>query len=258
MLRSVCLLALGRRLEAHLELNEWARKSSAPLQARVLLALLEWFAGDRHSAMAALLRNMKQLEDPRSLTALTLIAAAEGRRDLASCWAVRLRNLCAWSGSLSDVNLILRSIGFETLARSELVPGQSHIDALATELLANEAVVPALVQSMCLRTPRLQDNANRTPADNRSSAALLMKAIEKALPDLEDGAAGYEALAQLSIAIDDRPTALEWANRGLASYPLSANLARLARELADQPDDSEVGEDAVLATIGAVRRERAA
>jgi hypothetical protein len=37
-----------------LDLYRWARKPSAPLSARMLLALLEWEAGDVQAAIAAL------------------------------------------------------------------------------------------------------------------------------------------------------------------------------------------------------------
>src|SRR4029453_17641159 len=75
LLRAACLLQLGQRIEAQLDLQEWSRRASAPLQARYMLALLEWHAGDAHAAMEALRRNLRQIEDPRTLTALLLINA---------------------------------------------------------------------------------------------------------------------------------------------------------------------------------------
>lgn len=244
MLRSVCLLQLGRQAEAHMDLHRWARKSSAPLQARLILALLEWKSGDWAAANAALLHNLRQLEDSRTLTVLMLISAAEGRTELATSWSEQLCSAWAWNAASPDVDVLLRSMGMSGIDHVQSEPHPEHIKVLAIELLANEPVIGALVEAQC-RRPR--------PA----MAHLLRKAIETALPDLEDAASGYHALARISLAMDDRAAATVWMARGLAQYPLSANLARLSRDLAGDAsiEVNQRPNPDVLATIGDVARQ---
>ena len=59
LLRAVCLVQVGRKQSAHSDLLRWSKKSTAPLDARLMLALLEWEAGDDHAATLSLLRNLK-------------------------------------------------------------------------------------------------------------------------------------------------------------------------------------------------------
>jgi hypothetical protein len=249
LLRAVCLLQLGRRLEAHLDLREWSGQASAPLQARLLLALLEWLDGDQRSATDSLLRNLKQFQDPRSLAALLLMAAAEDRPKLAAYWADRLAVVCAWNSGAPDISIVLRSLEMDGFDRSSIVPTEAQVQTLATELLANEIVIPALVEAQRrIKEQREQDLVN--PTARRAPGALLLKrAIERSLDDLADRATGYVALAQLCFLEEDSKAALEWAVRGLREFPLSANLARLAAQLEAQQTVKGQAEG-VLATIG--------
>ncbi|MCA9296591.1 MAG: hypothetical protein KC983_08735, partial [Phycisphaerales bacterium] len=91
LLRVLCLLQLGRRDDAHSELLRWSRRSSAPLSARRLLALLEWSTGDDQSAMQLLLRNLRHLEDPTTLSYLLALSMSGERNELAERWAQRIR-----------------------------------------------------------------------------------------------------------------------------------------------------------------------
>ncbi|MCI0365116.1 MAG: hypothetical protein L0219_14665 [Phycisphaerales bacterium] len=253
LLRAVCLLQLGRRLEAHLDLREWSRAASAPLQARLLLALLEWLEGDQRSAIDALLRNLKQFQDPRSLTALMLIAAAEDRPKLAAYWAQRLRVVCAWNRGTPDIDIVMRSLEMDGFDRSAILPTEAQVQTLATELLGNEMVVPALVEAQRRIKDQMDQDLVNPKARSAPGALLLKRAIEKTLDDLADRATGYVALAQVCLLEEDSKGALEWAARGLREFPLSANLARLASQLgAEQAEKSQP--DGVLAIIGDGRR----
>jgi len=245
LLRAICLLQLGRCIEAHMDLHHWAGKSSAPLPARLILALLEWQSGDSAAAVVALQRNLKQFEDPLTLAVLTLISAAEDRSELAANWSQRLRSACAWNDEAPHFDVMLRSMGFKGIEYAQASPDRQHINALAIELLANEQVIPALVEAQgCRPRPAL--------------ARVLQEAVEVVLPDLEDRSAGFEALARLALVLDQHAQASEWVARGLEHNPLSASLARLQRELND-PQSSQgnlLNKPDVLATIGEVKPAR--
>lgn len=229
LLHVVCLLQLGRCHEAHLELREFALKSCAPVQARLLLGLLEWHAGDSRAAHEALTLNNRQIQDPHTLLALALINVANGNLEQALRWAQRVQQCGAWSSEAPLFQTILHSVGlpFEI---EPAAPALDQIEALAVELLANESVIPALVFSQQVRCDAV-------------AAQLLAAAIEHALPDLEDRAGGYLALCDLTLALGDDTAAMEWAQRGARDCPMSATLARRAMELQNQPNEADAEKD---------------
>ncbi len=220
LLRAVCLLELGRRDEAHLDLRQWATRSSAPLEARRLLALLEWQVGDTEAATQALLQNMKQISEPESLITLMMMNGAEGNVEQAATWARRLDEVRVGQGVAADglpVDAMLQSIGVVKPAAGA-TPTEEQIQTLAMELMATEAVIPALVEAQRLHTqPRV--------------VGLLIAAIERALPELEDRAAGFVALTYLHGLLGDGEAALRAAQTGVAECPMSVALVMLAKEV---------------------------
>lgn len=241
LLRAVCLLQLGRATEAHIDLHRWSRHSSAPLEARLLLGLMEWAAGDTEAAVAALRRNLTHLEEPRTLEALLLVSLQRDRRDQAHVWADRLRNCATTEDTAPQLDLLLRSLGLPG-AEVAREPSPAQVHTLAMELIARDGVIPALVEAQRLRPQ---------PAD----AQLLRRAIEQALDDLPHPQVAMEALARLSSLQGDFATGLRWAERGLALNPMSASLALLQRELVRLADRQPIRP---VAAIGGADQERAA
>lgn len=222
LLRNVCLLHAGRRSEAHMDLHYWAGRASCPLMARTLLGLLEWRAGDVPAAIEALVRNLRQMEDSRTLTALAALCIASDRPEQARTWAARLSATCSQTDAAPGIDVVLRSLELPGIAETN-EPSDLHVQTLAAELLANEDVIPSLVAAQQLQ-PEL------------SAARLLAAAVEQSLGDLETPSAGYEALARLSLVLDDRDAALDWVRRGIELCPMSAGLVRLSHELCQPPD----------------------
>ncbi|MHC5022704.1 MAG: hypothetical protein ACYTGG_02165 [Planctomycetota bacterium] len=218
LLRAGCLLRLGRKLDAHLDLHRWTRRPSAPLTARLLLALLEWERGDRGAAIEALRRNLQQLEDSRTLELLVLLHAADDHGDWLAVWSDRLRAAAAWTVVDPDPDMLLLSLGLPRTLES-IEPTLAHVETLATELIASEAVIPALVEAQ-QRRPRFVE------------IGLLAHAIEIALPDLAQPDVALEQLARLSLLCDDMTAARRWAERARQANPMSASLALLVHELA--------------------------
>lgn len=227
LLRDVCLLQLGRRDEAHLDLRAWAGRSSAPLAARTMLALLEWQIGDSEAAIATLLRNLRQIEDPQSLAVLMLMNAANSRDDAARYWADRLQKKSMVhnsGGPADDINLMLRSIGIIPERSEYPVSHDGDAESLAIELLASEQVLPALVEAQRL---------------DPSPAAIekLAEAIERILPELSDGAGGYAALASLHKLLGENEAAAQWARQGIQRFPMALELARVLQDLEREGHD---------------------
>jgi len=188
LLHAACLILTGRQAEAHLILHEWAPRSSAPLQARVLLALLETHAGDTARATDVLLRNLRQIDDPRTLLALTLCCAANGRRAQAEHWARRLRTSPSPRAMRDDHQVILRSLRLAGSPVRTTSPCVSQVTALAEELVVHEEVLASLVLAQQLEP-------------DEADARLLQASIIAALPRLLDQAAAHEALNDLSIVL---------------------------------------------------------
>jgi Tfp pilus assembly protein PilF len=237
LLRSACLLRLGRWLDAHLDLRRWSNHSSAPLDARVLLAMLEWEQGDLAAASRLLQRNLRHLEHPATLQALVLLALERGRRDDAATWAQRL----AHASTSRLTRSLLRSLGFADRPADE-APAARRVEALAAELVLFESLIPTLVEA---------DARRRRPA----TALLLEQAIERAMPELADRAAAAESIARLALRRADLRAARMWTQRGLAMNSLSAPLTLLLHEIESRADRREAP---AAATSSPRRRSRAA
>ena len=236
LLRATCLLLVGARSQAQIDLRRWSSKSSAPLDARLLLGLLEW-KDDPESAVQTLLANLKHLEDPRTLQALLLVSVSRGRTEQAEFWAGRLRGCGAAGNGIPDVGLMLESLGMPGVQPdAESTPEQ--VNALAMELLTFEPAIGALTEAQ-RRRPHLP------------TARLIRSAIGQALPDLCDAPAALEALALLSLVLGDDEAADAFARRGLADNPMSASLALLLEELhGAEPRPSSPTLDPVIGAIG--------
>lgn len=94
LLRVLCMIRTGRIAEAHLEVFRWSRQAaSAAPSVRLLLALLEWNAGDTQAAITALLNEIQENRPPdlRVLALLVAVCTAAGRHDQARVWSRRLR-----------------------------------------------------------------------------------------------------------------------------------------------------------------------
>jgi len=238
LLRATCLLFLGRRTDANLDLYRWSSRASAPLDARLLLGLLERGVDDS-TAIRTLRRNLRHLEDARTLQALVLIGAKRRRAEQTETWAGRLRACCSAGGDeqAAITDLMLRSLGMTGL-RADAAPTTEQVNALAMELITFEPAIPTLTEAQ-RRRPHLP------------TARLLARAVELALPDLSDGPAALHALARLSIILGDQNSALGFAERGLAENPMSAALALLVEELTGpMPPDP-------VSVVASVRRQAA-
>jgi hypothetical protein len=189
LLRTVCLLQAGRRHEAHADLLTWARKASAPLQARLILSLMEWDAGHADDASATLQHTLRQITDPSSLAALMLMAVAQDRRHMAGIWAGRLAQACVTHPHRRYFEAMLAAHGFNRL-KTQLNATPEAVSTLATELLANEQVIPALAEAQRL-------------GGERQTALLLAGAIERVIDELENHAGACAALATLHEILGD-------------------------------------------------------
>jgi hypothetical protein len=235
LLRAACLVQTGRKAEAHSDLMSWSRKSIAPLDARLMLGLLEWEMGDDHAATLALLRNLRHLEDPRTLELLVLIAVQQGRPQQIALWSRRLRECSAFGAGSSYLKLLFCSLLLESRSDRERQPTADQVGLLAAEITAAEQVIPALVEAQ-----------RRSP--QRDVAMLLAQSIEYAYGDLTNQVAASESLARLALILDDAEAAARWADRAQALSPDAVSLTILAREMAGtRPDPARE----VIATIGA-------
>ena len=231
LLRAECLWLVGERFEAHLDLHRWSAKAAAPLDARLLLALIELQLGDVDRSIEALQRNLRHLEDPRTLEALILVHLLNDRPDQAEAWAQRLRCRRHLGDAAPEADPMLRSLGMPGLPY-EAEPTVEDVANLAMELICFEPAIDVLVaaQHSQLHLPTVR---------------LLAPAIAQALPDLNDASAGMYALARLSLLQGQRQEARRWAERGLAQNPMSAPLAIMLRELsqADPQTPAELRAD---------------
>jgi tetratricopeptide (TPR) repeat protein len=221
LLRATCRLQLGARPEAQLDLQRWGTRSSAPLDARLLLGLLEWRDGD-DAANRTLLRNLKHLEDPRTLQALLLVSLHGGRDEQAASWAQRLR-ICYAGGATGGqtIDVMLESLGLPGVQR-DAEPTREQVAALAMELITFEPAIETLTEAQ-----------HRKP--HAPTMTLIRRAIEQALPDLCDTASALFQLARLSLLAGDPESSRHFAQRGLEENPMSAPLAMLLGRLTPSP-----------------------
>lgn len=217
MLRAVCLMQLGRKLEAHLDLREWSRRHATPLDARRLLALLEWELGDHQAALEALHRNLHHLPDTRTLQMITLLHAHAARPNQRDAWSKALIEHAAASRDHATVEVLLRSLNIHPSPPASAAR-PANVATLATELLAAEPLIAALVEAQIrLRQPQ--------------PASLLYAAIELAQPDLNDQAGAFAALARLALVLNRPHDARRHAERSLELRPMSVSIARIVQEL---------------------------
>jgi tetratricopeptide (TPR) repeat protein len=239
LLKNACLIELGRRTEAHADLHQWSRQPTAPMDARIMLAMLEWEAGDTYSAMQALRHNLRYLDDARSLELLVLMSVCEHRASLAQSLAQRLRQVSLGCESVGETSLLLRSLGINTHHMSDRLDDK-QVQTLAMELTARESVIPALVEAQ-RRSPR--------PAMIHA----LRQAIEKARPELVDQRHALEALASLSALLGDHAAARAWAQQALQLNPMSVTMATILRDATDAPETPTRSEpDATRDVIGRI------
>jgi tetratricopeptide (TPR) repeat protein len=226
MLRIVCQLLVGERFEAHLELRQWSRRNTCPLEARCLLALLDHAGGDSEGARNDLHQNVRQLDDPMSFELLILLAADQGKDDLAQAWAERLlRNVQSRSAVISP-HLLVESLDMPLAAEIEFT--RSDVESLASELVVNEPLLPALTTGQELEP-------------ERNIATLLYRAIEYALPELTRRDAAIESLVRLAVVLENRNAAIEWIRTAIEENRITPALARVAQRLLEA-DDAETGE----------------
>jgi hypothetical protein len=229
LMRAACLIQLGRKDEAHADLLCWSRRSTAPLDARLLLALLEWEAGDHHAAGMVLQRNLRHLEDPRTVELKLLLAVARHRDDQAQEWADRLCR-CTFLGSrATHRDLMLYSLGIPP-QQAQQERTKEQIEALAIELVSHEHLLPSLIAALEIER-------------HTQSARFVYDGLIEGLDELSDRTQGFAFLARLALLCEDRAAARDWTTRGLDENPMSASLRLLLDRLDERAPD-------VLATIG--------
>ncbi len=230
LLRAACLLQSGERREAHLDLHRWSGHASAPLDARILLALLEWRSGNHADAVATLQRNLRHLDEPRTLAALLLLSVHRGSSAQAATWASRLSRCAGSTGEATpfDAEVLLGSLGLPG-PRRDAEPQAADADRLALELAMHEDAIAPLVEAQEERP-------------HPWTIRLLTQALERIRPDLMDRAAAAEALARLHLLLGETRAARRWAAMGLVENPMSAVLSRIAE--APSGEAEERGETA--------------
>ena len=200
LLRIACLLQVGRNIEAHLELTQWSARSTAPLQARLMHALLELDMGDDRAAVEILLRNLRQIEDPRTLLTLALIGVVQDRREWAGQWADRARRVVAFAAAKPDADLLLGSIGLvdRQSEPSRVAPGE--IEALAAEIRVCEDLIEPLAEAARLtddhRLAGLINGAIARCKDERGDVPSVDQALKSLQRLIEAG--GGDDLAESS------------------------------------------------------------
>lgn len=236
LLRNICLILVGRTAEAQHDLLGWSRKTTAPVYARLVQALLVMQKGEYESARKLLKINLSQSENPLTLAVLVVICILEENFEQAHVWANRFYEANSWNEGPLDCDVFLKSLSLSRPALAH-VPSEDRIDTLSREILDCEEIIPVLVQ------------AQRLQFESRT-AKLLGAAIERALSMLEKPQAGFEALAQLALAEENTTVARHWAELGLKQQPMSAPLARLVESLnGGQTAETLPPADGVLAVI---------
>lgn len=219
LLRCACLLQAGRRAEAHQDLSKWCTYSAAHIDARVMAALLDWEAGDVKSANALLRENLRQLGnlDVRTLMAALCLAVHENNADRVATLVEQLRQCTAGRTCTPDIEVLMGSLGVTAPAPTTHL-SDPQLDAFVTEIIAAEQTLPALVESLEIKP-------------DTAICAMLIDALDRALPDLSNASAGIEVLARLHLLQGQRDAAAALVQRGLESNPMSAALVLLHHEL---------------------------
>ncbi|TVQ56337.1 MAG: hypothetical protein EA377_02365 [Phycisphaerales bacterium] len=215
LLRAIALLRDGREFDARFDLLSWARRSSAPQQARRLSALLE-ASDDPAHAINTLQKDLQQTDDPTSLLILLLIKAGEFQSDDQHLedLSERICRAASWRALNFDLSAVLESLDFPLLEVPS-TPSAADSEALALELLASPQLIPVLVA------------AQREQPDEATNQ-LLSAALESALPEMEQPSVGYAALAELAEVAGRPELAARWVARGLRLFPANPQLRALA------------------------------
>lgn len=224
LLRAVCQWLLGAKADAHLDLLQWSKKASAPLDARLLLALIDWKAGDLPASIKTLRQNLRHLDDPRTLETLFLISLHRGNKEQAENWAQQLRQCLLAAASVPIADVMLRSLG-QTGMPPQTQVTDKLVATLAMELISFEAAILPLVEA--------QHKKN-----NPHTVRLLCSAIERALVEFSDRAAAIHSLARLYALQGDLRSARRWALSGQAEFPLYVPLALMARKFTQDEAES--------------------
>jgi hypothetical protein len=216
LLRCTCLVATGERRGAHLALHALVRRPDAPAAAHVLLALLDWHAGDLDAACHRISAAASSNDDAHTLAAGALMHTAAGADTAARRFAERLRD--ATLLGTRDVSLLSLPAGLGLLAPRGPAPNAQHVEALAHELIERPATIAVLVEGQRL-------------APVRTITRLIEEAVRIALPELDRPELARLALAQLALLDDRHAEAADQAQCGIARAPYSAPL-RAAHEAA--------------------------
>ena len=217
LLRNACLIQGERREEAHADLHAWCRRSSAPRDARLMLALLEWESGNDRIARDMLIGSLSRREDPAALSLLLCFASVERRRDDTERWSECLRRATRFSSDAVSANLLSTLLDVPITA-IDAPPADADVQVLANELLAAETVIPALV-------------AAEAASPESGRARLIQCAIELILDDVQNHAEATTALVRLSWQLDGPHVARRWLEIGLQRTPMSTALRQLEVEL---------------------------
>lgn len=221
LLHVACLLQNGSTVEAHHDLNKWCHHSSAPAEARLLLALLEWEQGDLDAVSMHLRDNIRaaaaELGDEKTLMLLTCLATERNNLDHAAHWANRLRQTMWRRTGQPDVTLFINSLNVPS-NETAIAPTKDQLGALATELLAAESAIPAMVEALEIEF-------------DAASADMLAIGIEHGLNDFAARTTAIEALSRLNVLLQRPERANTWIELGLAENPLSASLMLLKQSL---------------------------
>lgn len=222
LLRIACLIQLGQKAEAHLELHAWAQHSSAPPPVRHILALLDAAADDYAAAIATVTRDLQHGQDLAALELATVLCASQGRSQQAEYWAARLAEVSIADRAAVDVQLLCESLNLNIHRQPDQIQlAPKQLATLAMELIAAPQSLAILVQ---------WQQTHFKP----KTAQLIYSAAQRALPEMEESAPCYEALAHLAVLLGRADAALDWARRGLQTNPMSASLALLLAKLQQQ------------------------
>jgi tetratricopeptide (TPR) repeat protein len=220
LLRVMCQIRSGARMDAQLALADWARHGDVPIDGRLLAALLEWHAGEITNATHMLRDAAHQADDEHARWAqlmLVLIAAAQGQWDRATA---RAKTLIERDEALTEreMAITLDSLRLGTPIDPEQ---QRHerIEQMASDLPTHAHLIEPLVE------------AQRRQLDVPVAEELL-EALRKAFAVMgEHQASAAEGIARLNHMLGERDQARTWAKRGLALNPMSARLVMLLNEL---------------------------
>ncbi len=214
LLRLTCLAHIGRFDEALSELRRWAKRSTAPLPARRLLAMLEIDDGRADDALPVLYDNLRKIEDPGTLRMLIVVHHAASRVGRATPLVTRLLDTAVSEQDRRRARRFLASLDLLTCDPMER-PSEPQIERLAAEFTTCEQAIEPLVRAQ-----------QRRP-DHRVMR-LVRAALQRCAGDLSDPAAARRAIAELSIMIANQD-ALELGRAGPAT--LEGEIGRTTVEI---------------------------